>query len=773
MKKSIILTLVMVVFTSFGNTTLFAQSPTEAAPVPPIRTGSKVISVFSNAYTDVAGTIFTPFWNQSTVVSFMSITGNNTMRYVDFNWQGIELASSINALAMTHLHIDVWTSDETLMQIGPLSSSTPEVLKTLSPLNKGVWNSYDIPLKDFTSKGMSVADIFQFKLVGAGGHTVFIDNLYFYNAMEGEDIEGPVNFTVSAGLVTFNSIELLLNASDTSGAVFYEISSADSIIKLSNISGEPKSFTFRNLDIASVYNFTVSAKDYAGNEALNNPVTFSDTTLDSPPPAPIPPVRAAHKVISIFSEEYGSISGFTNFFPYWKQLTQGSMTDFQGNPALKYDNFNYQGIELGSDINALPMTHLHIDIWTPNETSLELAPISRSKTNLNYQLSPLKLNEWTSFDIPLSEVSGTWLSVSDIFQFFLKGTGGKVIYIDNFYFYNNSDVEDTQAPASFTATIGTVTFNSVELLLKASDNSGAVTFDISYGAKTFSVNGISGVTKSYTINALSSGTAYNFSIAVKDPTGNAASNNPLVVSATTVVATTAPVPTVKAADVISIFSDSYNNITGTNYNPNWNQTTQVSTFKIAGNSVLSYAAFNYQGTEFGSHVDASQMTHLHVDAWTANETLLQVTIISPGKEKLVSLTPLAKNKWNSYDISLSSFTGVNLADVFQFKFAGSGGKSVLLDNLYFYKAAPISIGEMKVQAEVSIYPNPVSENLFIASAKVMTEVQVISVSGQMLMKVSVNDFETTINMRQLSAGSYFIKIKHENGQGSVQKFIKQ
>ncbi|MFN0048674.1 MAG: T9SS type A sorting domain-containing protein, partial [Cytophagales bacterium] len=40
--------------------------------------------------------------------------------------------------------------------------------------------------------------------------------------------------------------------------------------------------------------------------------------------------------------------------------------------------------------------------------------------------------------------------------------------------------------------------------------------------------------------------------------------------------------------------------------------------------------------------------------------------------------------WNSFDVPLVSFTGVNKSNISQFKFVGSGGKNVLIDNLYFW-----------------------------------------------------------------------------------------
>ena len=77
------------------------------------------------------------------------------------------------------------------------------------------------------------------------------------------------------------------------------------------------------------------------------------------------------------------------------------------------------------------------------------------------------------------------------------------------------------------------------------------------------------------------------------------------------------------------------------------------------------------------------MDKLHVDVWTADGTTFQITPISSGPaEHLVSVSSVTQNAWNSYDIDLSDFTGVDMSSVFQFKIVGAG--TYYIDNLYFY-----------------------------------------------------------------------------------------
>ncbi len=145
----------------------------------------------------------------------------------------------------------------------------------------------------------------------------------------------------------------------------------------------------------------------------------------------------------------------------------------------------------------------------------------------------------------------------------------------------------------------------------------------------------------------------------------------------------APTPTRNPADVTSIFSDTYTNVPGTDFNPTWGQATVVSQVPVAGNNTLRYGGLNYQGTQFASNLDASGMTHLHLDFWTNNSSALNVYLISPGPvEKPVALT-VPTNGWASVDIPLTSFSPVALNDLIQFKFDGNG--DIYLDNIYFYK----------------------------------------------------------------------------------------
>jgi hypothetical protein len=64
----------------------------------------------------------------------------------------------------------MWTADATVVLVSPVASSGGPIenLVSLTPISAG-WNSYDIPVGDFTANGMTLADIKEFKFDGQTG----------------------------------------------------------------------------------------------------------------------------------------------------------------------------------------------------------------------------------------------------------------------------------------------------------------------------------------------------------------------------------------------------------------------------------------------------------------------------------------------------------------------------------------------------------------------------------------------------------------------------
>ena len=154
--------------------------------------------------------------------------------------------------------------------------------------------------------------------------------------------------------------------------------------------------------------------------------------------------------------------------------------------------------------------------------------------------------------------------------------------------------------------------------------------------------------------------------------------------------TAEPTPTVAEADVISVFSDAYTNITANEWNPGWGQTTVLTTVDLDGNATLKYELLNFTGivTDYGNPTDASSKTYVHFDYWTNNATSLGYKLVNTGepdgatKEYEAAVSPIVLGTWTSVDIPLSEYT-TNLTGITQMLFSSSSA-TVYIDNLYFY-----------------------------------------------------------------------------------------
>ena len=164
---------------SFKNVT----APVTAAPTPPARNASDVLSVYSDAYAQIAGVNLNPNWGQSTVVTEELIAGNKTQKYATLNYQGIDWASwPIDVSAMTSLHVDLWTADVNNVKVSVISDGKENAV-TLSPTAFG-WNSFDIDMAQYTAADKTA--VIQLKFEGSpNGGTLYLDNIYFWKPAAG------------------------------------------------------------------------------------------------------------------------------------------------------------------------------------------------------------------------------------------------------------------------------------------------------------------------------------------------------------------------------------------------------------------------------------------------------------------------------------------------------------------------------------------------------------------------------------------------------------
>ncbi len=155
----------------------------------------------------------------------------------------------------------------------------------------------------------------------------------------------------------------------------------------------------------------------------------------------------------------------------------------------------------------------------------------------------------------------------------------------------------------------------------------------------------------------------------------------------------APTPTHAAGDVISMFSAAYEDQPVDSWNPYWQwSTTQISDYYIDGDATILYSFLNFVGITFDSNpINASEMTHLHMDIFAPVGTNFSVEVVGvPGSQKLTfdadSDPAFVAGDWSSLDIPLEDFVaGADWSAVRQLVLSTDDAQLVLMDNVYWHK----------------------------------------------------------------------------------------
>jgi hypothetical protein len=264
--------------------------------------------------------------------------------------------------------------------------------------------------------------------------------------------------------------------------------------------------------------------------------------------APVPPARATGDFLSIYSDSYINVTG-TDFNPYWSQSTL--VTDFPivGNNNKKYEQFNYQGIQLANIVNATGMQYIHIDLWTPNIAGFDLYLINTTPVLVEQKVTVTPtLNSWNSFDIPLSSFNNVALNNLTQFKLEARPFGTSVLYWDNLYFWKSTTINPpsvTTTQPSCTNATGTITISTLP--------------GLNYSIDGVNYNNLSGV-----FSGLNPGT---YNVTSRNSLGNTSAPTVVVINYS---------PTIPNAPVI---------INGVK---NINQCDTLQTYNVTNNSDLNY-----------------------------------------------------------------------------------------------------------------------------------------------------------------------------------------
>ena len=386
-------------------------------------------------------------------------------------------------------------------------------------------------------------------------------------------------------------------------------------------------------------------------------------------------------------------------------------------PSSSGNSVNHGGMLASSDI--AENFHIYSMNWSPNQITFLLDGVAYYTYNpsvKNASTWPFDKEQYMLLNIAMGGVAGTIPSA------FTEAS----MVIDYVRLYQNT-TPDTAAPTNFTATLGALTSDSVELLLNANDNFGAITYQISGGA-TQTAYGTSGVQKSVVISGLLPSTNYTFNISASDASGNTAVNSPLTVSGTTL--------------------------------------SNVNTECFGTSTLASQGAFS---TGYRYRFETVGTTDVKV-TFELLDTDKTGVIAYLWKQSPFTETSMTNT---SGKIFTQTISGQTIGSVINYavKFAYAGGLSVTKYYSYVVgNACTLGVENFSASQEF-IYPNPVETILNLKLPENKNAITLYDSSGRKLLQKDLKG-TAELDMTSYPSGNYLIKIENSKGTNTY-KFIKK
>lgn len=767
-----------------------ANPPTTAAPTPPTRDAADVISLFSNAYTNITVSTWSAPWDDSTIEDVV-IDGNDTKKITFNNFLGVDFVpNAFDATEMTHFHMDYWTGETELdgkvanvkwsnHQNGADETNALELTNPIPANATGQWVSVDVPLTDFNPINGADRSAFAQFLITSNLNVLYVDNIYLYKG-------------------------------DTNGGGGGETGSAPTV-------AAPTPPARDAADVISIF-----SDAYTNINVDTFSADFDDSTIED--------VMIAGNATKLID--------FTNFIGI----------DFQSNrqDASTMTHFHMDFWTSETDLIG-KVFNSKFSQWGGGA-----GEVSAFELPINTGTNPaIVTGSWVSIDVPISSFTNAPQTRDDIAQFLITSNLDSV-YVDNIYFYNdgtgtgggggqepgvelltNGDFENGRAPWTDTAgeirTEGDNSFffadvasagdpfavNLSQVVEIVQGETYTFTFDASTseGNTRTMIAGIglneapfSSVTQvisltdqvqTFTLELVAANFGIPNSRVLFDmgaETGIVVIDNvSLVVSEggpgeTPEPTTAAPdQPARAAADVISLFSSEYADVTVDTWRTPWSNAT-LTDVTIEGNATKKYSALDVVGIEtVANQLDITDMTNFHLNVWSPDFTQLGIKLVDFGPdgafdggddtEHQVDLPGLAQAEWVTLDIDISDFTGLTtFGNIAQLILVGqpTAATTVFVDNVYFYRPESTSneevIGAPKGFVLEQNYPNPFNPTTNISFSIPQSgdvKLEVFNMMGQKLMTLvdgvkSAGSYSVTFDATNFASGIYLYRLTAGN-----------
>ena len=133
------------------------------------------------------------------------------------------------------------------------------------------------------------------------------------------------------------------------------------------------------------------------------------------------------------------------------------------------------------------------------------------------------------------------------------------------------------------------------------------------------------------------------------------------------------------------------------------------------------------------------------------------------------LTAKAAGNWYTFNIDLRDYQGQDIY-VAILHFNCTNQFMVNIDDIMLYRVYD-NVNEIEMNM-LTVYPNPTTERLMIESQVVVNQYDIYNIAGAMIMSEPVDKKSFEINVSELPAGTYLIKMS-ANGLVQTKRFVKE
>jgi hypothetical protein len=199
-------------------------------------------------------------------------------------------------------------------------------------------------------------------------------------------------------------------------------------------------------------------------------------------------------------------------------------------------------------------------------------------------------------------------------------------------------------------------------------------------------------------------------------------------------------------------------------------------FDQVGDTVLT----RVYGTPSGNGANFNNIQKRNQDYYSFGSGSLWANIASGYEYQMVRVDSLAMGPCKLYaqQFTVQTLNVTTLGSVSRTNFTPAivTEYQITKDTLYAVNACsgqPLELKEIKRAVNISLYPNPSRDNLYVQCSERIQQLKVYDLNGRVLMQQTCQMPAWILPVRNLKNGIYVIRLEMENGEVASRQYVKE